>query len=277
MDYYWKLEKYSGQNSRFRCPQCKKARQYTRFINSEGAYAPFEYGKCNRLDKCGYFSYPKGIQSNAPVFVVKEEPQEFIDWNNYNYNLDTSSDLIRFFCKHHPEEQVIKVLKKYYVRTEGNSIIFTYVDKRNRLTYVKKMMYENGHRKGAIYTPYKAEIGRFKQCLFGLHIVTKDKPVGVVESEKTVLLCDMFYPKITWVATGGEQMISKVNVLDNATIFADKGKAFQNWKKKLDPKKFRMDNSLEFSGLKEGSDLADYIVAYCSDYGKTKTISSFRI
>ena len=75
----------------------------------------------------------------------------------------------------------------------------------------------------------------------------------------------MFFPKTHWVATGGEHMISKVNVLDNATIYADKGKAFENWKKKLDPKRFKMDNTLEFSDLKEGSDLADYIVAYCSD------------
>lgn len=106
-----------------------------------------------------------------------------------------------------------------------------------------------------------------------MHLVSLDKPIGVVESEKTALMCDLFFPKTSWLATGGEQMILKVNVLDNARIFADKGKAFQNWKKKLDPKKFRMDNALEFSGLKEGSDLADYIVAYCSNYGiSTKLI-----
>jgi len=269
MEYFWKLEKYSGQNSRFRCPQCRKSRQYTRFINSEGAYAPYEYGKCNRQDKCGYFKHPKGIKSDAPIFIHKEEPQEFINWNDYNYNLDTNSDLIKYFIKYHNgvSEDVINTLKKYYVRAEGDSIFFPYVDKRNRLTYVKKMQYRNGHRNGAIYTPYKAKTGRFKQCLFGLHLVAKNNPIGVVESEKTALMCAMFFPKTTWVATGGELMISTVNVLDSATIFADKGKAFQNWKKKLDPKKFKMDNSLEFSGLKEGSDLADYIVAYCSNYG----------
>ena len=73
---------YNGQNTRFRCPNCGKSRQYTRFVNSKGEYAPFEYGKCNRTEKCGYFNYPTGINSNAPVFANKQIEIEYINWND---------------------------------------------------------------------------------------------------------------------------------------------------------------------------------------------------
>ena len=108
-EYYWKLEKYTGQNSRFRCPKCNKPRQYTRFINAKGEYAPFEYGRCNRVDKCGYFKVPTKIKTDAPVFIPKKEVQQFVDWEEYKHHLGTKdssseddvepiSDFLSPFC-----------------------------------------------------------------------------------------------------------------------------------------------------------------------------------
>ena len=105
-----------------------------------------------------------------------------------------------------------------------------------------------------------AKKGRFKQCLFGLHLVSKQRQNCVVESEKTALICDIFYPKYMWLATGGLGMISKIKVLDRATVFADKGKAFIDWSDKLDATKYTMSSKLEESDIQEGSDLADLIV-----------------
>jgi hypothetical protein len=259
-EYYWKLEEYKGQNTRFRCPRCRKPREYTRFVNSEGEYADFEYGKCNRVEKCGYFSYPNGITSFAPKFIHKLEVQEYIDWMDYTYSLDTDSEFIRALLSLFSETKVLETLKKYFIRTDGDSMIYPYVDSKNRLTYVKKMDYKGINRTSGIYTPYKAKKGRFKQCLFGLHLVNRLKGNCVVESEKTALICDIVYPEYTWVATGGLGMISKINVLDTATVFPDKGKAFKSWSDKVDSKRFTMSNKVENSELPAGSDLADLLL-----------------
>lgn len=258
--YYWELQKYNGQNTRFRCPNCRKARQYTRFVNSLGEYAPFEFGKCNRTEKCGYFNYPSGIKTTASKFRYTPEIIEFIDWSNFNYDLDLNSSLISSLIDLVGNQKLVfDTLCKYYVRTDGDYIIYPFVDKNNRLTYVKKMLYKGLKRDRYIYTPYKAKKGRFKQCLFGLHLVDDTTHNCVVESEKTALICAMLYPKYTWLATGGLNMVSKIKVLDSATIYPDKGKAFQIWKDKLNDDKYTFNDILENSNLPDGSDIADMI------------------
>ena len=277
MGYYWELQKYAGQNTRFRCPNCEKSRQYTRYINARGEYAPYEYGKCNRLEKCGYSLTPgkevevKGVSAYSLGSIkAKKFEQEFINWNDYNYDFDDEYDLIQYiiYKTEFTREQVSKVFQMYHVRTEGYKIVLPYVDQKNRLTYVKLMEYKNGRRSKFIYTPFKAKKGRFKQCLFGQHLVDGNTPVCVVESEKTALICKLFYPGMTWVATGGSQFLKLINVLDRASVFADKGKAFIEWKTKINimqnntvSKHFSMNNLLEEKkDLPDGSDMADYLL-----------------
>jgi len=260
-NYYWKLEPYKGQNSRFRCPNCGKGRQYTRFINSKGEYAPYEYGKCNREAKCGYFNYPNGIKSDAPVIVPKEEPIEFISWDKYNFDLDLNSSFIKAFIDHTQDEDgVFRVLKKYFVRTDGDFMIYPFIDDRNRLTYVKKMYYRGFNRYKYTYKAIKEQKGRFKQCLFGLHLLTNYSINCVVESEKTALVCAYYYPEFAWMATGGSNMIKKAKVLKTAHIFPDKGKAFTKWQDILGTDKYFFSTTVENSDLPDGSDLADYLL-----------------
>jgi hypothetical protein len=46
------------------------------------------------------------------------------------------------------------------------------------------------------------------QCFFGEHLLTlpenKGKSVAVVESEKTAVICSIYYPQFLWMATGGK-------------------------------------------------------------------------
>lgn len=61
------------------------------------------------------------------------------------------------------------------------------------------------------------------QCLFGEHLLKKypDKPVGMVEAEKTALICSALMPQLVWVAVGGKgQLGDKVEVLYGRTIVA---------------------------------------------------------
>ena len=49
----------------------------------------------------------------------------------------------------------------------------------------------------------KDQEAAFQQCFFGQHLVSEAQQIGIVESEKTVLICSILMPEITWVATGG--------------------------------------------------------------------------
>ena len=77
-DYYWKLQKYAGRNTRYRCPNCGKGRQYTRFINAVGEYS--EEGTAIR-EVCKEFkrlmnSYMKGLAEQAGIKEADELASE---------------------------------------------------------------------------------------------------------------------------------------------------------------------------------------------------------
>lgn len=44
----------------------------------------------------------------------------------------------------------------------------------------------------------------YKWCLFGSHLLRKDVPACLVESEKTAVIASFFYPQFDWLATRGQ-------------------------------------------------------------------------
>ena len=58
-EYRYKLERYRGMKTRHQCPQCRKPKKFTRYIDiTTNEYLPYEYGKCERLDNCAYHLSP---------------------------------------------------------------------------------------------------------------------------------------------------------------------------------------------------------------------------
>lgn len=58
-EYQYILEPYKGIKSRYTCPACNRAKKYTRYFDLyEGKYLPFEYGRCDREQSCGYHLNP---------------------------------------------------------------------------------------------------------------------------------------------------------------------------------------------------------------------------
>jgi len=259
--YYWQLEKYKGQKTRYRCPSCNKPHEYTRYIDAKGNYAPYEYGVCNRVEKCGYSKYPNKEESTSgePIQAYIEPIPDTIEADIYldKYpNIDNDNNLIQYLSKYYPIENIIEVFNLYYVRTEGNKIVYPYADKRNQLRYVKVMEYDNdGHRSGGIFAPFT---GNYKACLFGLHLVGSKRNC-IVESEKTALICALEFPEHTWLSTGGIQNLSRLKDITEGELFPDKGKAFELWNEKKG--NFTINRIIEdVEALSDGDDLADYIL-----------------
>ncbi len=67
--YRYELENYSGPDSRYMCPACKKSRVFTRYIdNSTGELLPDIVGRCSREKKCGYHYPPRQyLLDNQPL------------------------------------------------------------------------------------------------------------------------------------------------------------------------------------------------------------------
>lgn len=257
--YKWQLEKYEGSKSRFTCPSCGKKNQFTRYKDSEGNYADNHFGVCNRVIKCGYKKYPNS-ETNADYFPRYTPPVKYETINGEIYNdkfneCNPSSNFVQFLFRYYDNQDVINILNKYHIRTDGDKIVFPYINKDNLLTAVKVMEYDKeGHRTKYIYNPFK---GNYKACLFGLHL-HDHKKMCVVESEKTAIISALEYPEFTWVATGGLNNYSRMNDLLSAEVFPDKGKSFEYWKEKTN---FPLNETLENKEfLKDGDDLADYIL-----------------
>lgn len=114
------------------------------------------------------------------------------------------------------KEQVEAVLADYRLgATRDKRVIFWQIDHEGRVRSGKIMQYQpDGHRTGHPDWVHallqrrhllSAERWELRQCLFGEHLLLRypDKSVGLVESEKTALVCSLFRPDSLWLATGG--------------------------------------------------------------------------
>jgi hypothetical protein len=115
------------------------------------------------------------------------------------------------------------------------------------------------------------------QVLYGEHLLPlhPDKPVAIVESEKTAIIAACLYPDYIWLATGGSHglTVEKCMCLQGrkVTVFPDKG-CYDEWSKKsidieLITESLVVSDILEVMGeASDGSDIADGLM-YATDNG----------
>ena len=137
--------------------------------------------------------------------------------------------------------------------TRQQDTIFFQIDVQGRCRTGKIMKYdpETGHRIKDENVPGRItwvhslmkKLGRLPddwtltQCLFGEHLPAEypDKPVALVESEKTAIICAGLMPKFIWLATGGKSQINdRLLVLKGRKVVAFPDvDGFQEWTEKL--------------------------------------------
>ena len=90
------LEPYKGANSRYNCPACGKARQFTRYMHHQtNEYLHETVGVCNRINNCGYHYSPKQYFANYPA--VQHEHNV-----NKSVNIKLTGDQERGYMQGHP-------------------------------------------------------------------------------------------------------------------------------------------------------------------------------
>lgn len=290
--FLFKLETYKGSSSRYTCPQCKKPKEYTRYINIQtGEYLPYEYGICNRKDKCGYHLIPsKGFIPVSKMETVEIKPQEvkYIASSLLKQSIENElpNHFKSFITQLHPEGKTI--LEKYKLGTSKKwkgATIFWQIDKEGRIARGKIMLYNEyckRVKKCISSVHYELQIKELlpPEELFGLWLVfeseNKDKTIALVESEKTAIIASLFLPEYLWLATGALDKLSSKRLESikhkRIVLFPDlrKNETTFSWEKKgkeLETLGFNIstNNFLERYASKkekeEGLDIADYLLA----------------
>lgn len=180
-----------------------------------------------------------------------------------------------------------RVLALYYVGgtatsvckggiSHGPAVVFWLIDEQMRVHDAKLMAYRtDGHRvpewcdwmRSICRRTHRGpQLAHTDKVLFGLHLLTRfpDKPVAIVESEKTALICACRYPDVVWLATGGcaNLQTGKLQALTSRRllVFPDSGK-YSDWLQRMDESGCRNYHVMDFMEQYEpNTDMADIIL-----------------
>ena len=285
--YYYQLEKGSRK---FRCPNCDKPRVYKRYVDPTGAYADYQYGRCDREQKCGYHKIPDR-PNGTEAFKdpeIKPKPIKYIPRNEVIKSLGeykNQNQLFDFLCGVFPEEDVLTTFKNYCIGSHTaftKATVFWYINGNKQVTRGKIMAYDkSGHR---IKQPYSQISSAHKElglqdyeqdkCLFGEHLLKRNpnKTVCIVESEKSAIIASLFSSKYLWLACGSASQLNArwLKGLKGryVILYPDRGQE-ESWASKANQLKNQIDCKIELSYLLrnqtiaqkgDGDDIADMIL-----------------
>jgi len=158
----------------------------------------------------------------------------------------------------------------------GPAAVFWMIDEKHQVHDAKLIAFHtNGHRVQGWGNSMRSicknskkgpQLENTDKCFFGLHLISRypDKPVCIVESEKTALICACRYPNFVWLASGGCNglTIEKLQPLMDRKliIYPDSGE-YDKWKedmKNSGHKDYRMIDVCE--AYEPNTDLADLLL-----------------
>jgi hypothetical protein len=295
--YRFILEPYnSSPGNRFTCPQCDHEKEFTFYVDTlTGQRLPAKYGRCNRANNCGYHLSPysdgyksrdkiplrnKIIESAIPGPLITHIEKEELLKSLKNYD---ENNFIKYITNLFGGTITQKLIKKYFIGTESlkrGATVFWQVDSNGIVRTGKIIKYDpqtgkrikkalpNNHDIAWIHMVLKLKRFSLNQCFFGEHLLTGNtKPIAIVESEKTSIIASVYFPKYTWLASGGKEGISekKCEILRGrkVVLFPDLN-AFDSWNKIAIAFGFDISDILERNATDdqrtEGWDLADYLI-----------------
>ena len=232
---------------------------------------------------------PKGILSPAP----QRKPPERLDLIPLQYLIDSTSfnsNFVRFLCDYFPRERIEEAMDHYALgATRDGKVIFWQMDVNGHVRTGKMMQYDpltgkrlrNGH--GGIDWVHSCLKRRhrlpadfnLRQCYFGEHLLRRypERPVALVEGEKTAVIGSMIYRDFIWLAAGNLNGLTpeKSEVLRDRDLllYPDAG-CYDKWAEKMKRLREQLSCRVEISELIErhasqhqraaGYDLADYIL-----------------
>lgn len=233
----------------------------------------------------------KSVGKKIEIFPINQIDKPFL-----LKTLSQPSNFLRFLFDNFPSHEVEQVMLDYFVGgAKDNRVVFWQIDNQMRIRTGKIMQYDPQTCKRLknastpqhlnastpltwVHSELKkqgilAENWQLTQCLFGLHLLIKypNKPIMLVESEKTAIIMALFHPCFNWLATGGLNNLSWEKIYPirkhKITAFADL-KCFEKWSSKIEEINQQIGSKIDISDMLEkiatdedrekGLDLADY-------------------
>lgn len=302
-----------------RCPECKrKSFKLYLDTETEQPLDP-AVGRCDHAESCGHHFAPReyfrqtGTRPDswkapaAPKIKPKPERPGRLPFGMMQQTLNRydENQLVKWMANL-PGWNAAKAeqtAKRYHVGTGNKQVngwpIFWQVDDKGEVRSGKLIKYNPATGKRIkdddVYSydwihrilirsgmlPDDETRWKLDQCLFGLHLIDtdKNKPIAIVESEKTALLASQYVPDLLWMAAGALHGLQthKMEPLKgrDVLLFPDKGKAFHKWKEQAEQLKALIP-SIKVSDLLErkapdehdGYDIADYLIQYSISSGE---------
>lgn len=267
-DYKYILEPYKSSKSRYCCPSCNKANQFTRYVNIElNQYIDENVGICNRIEKCGYHLTPKeyfqrfnrfdnasnlSVQNVKPIAPLLNRYKEQIKTTYLESNIllesyerNVKNNFLIYLESLFGKEQMQQLKKEYLIGTskiDNSRVDFFQVDTNDKIRQLKNIGYHpvTGKKKDVYFTFPKSKYPDYNlvQCFFGEHLLKRypDKKVAIVESEKTAIIASLYIKEFIWLAAGNANGLNyeKTKVLNGREVilYPDLGQ-YKNWEKKI--------------------------------------------
>ncbi len=227
--------------SRHTCPACNSRHCFVRYVGDDGNYLSDDVGRCNRESKCSYHKKPKEYFADNPsgskfaqvrsgqnrqikTQIRAEKPKSFdvippehlkATLGNYDRN-----NFVQFLFDLFPDcsEEIQAVLKIYFVGSYQDYTCFPSIDRLNRICRAKLIRFNRatGRRlKGEFDVsslPAKLKLKtdfNYRQIFFGEHLLSKfpNKPIAIVEAEKTAIIASLCFPESIWLACNSKSWL----------------------------------------------------------------------
>lgn len=275
--YKYELQKGSRH---ILCPKCQKKtfKPYVK-TGTNIIVDSTKWGRCERIQSCCYHRYPDTDDNYifTPPPYTPPKPTDYIpvELMEKSFSQFKNNSFFRYLVKIFGKDKAFELQSLYNIGTAKNGgVVFWQVDLQGKIRTGKVMYYnkDTGKRlkdRSSWYVHRKIkEDFELKQVFFGEHLVTNDKPVCLVESEKTAIIMSGFYPESTWIASGGANMLNsyRLNRLHRLDyVYPDNssdGKLWRLWEQKtsLFPNRqmdVSVDRAVNKGILKSGDDILD--------------------
>ncbi len=285
--------------SRHQCPSCGMKGKFAMYIDMETReYVNTLVGRCERTGSCGhhytpsqYFEdnniKPEKREFHRPIQITKKETS-YIEKDILKNSLNAydQNNFVEYLLKRYGADITMKAVTDYMIGTSkhwSGSTVFWQVDKDAKVRSGKIMLYNSDTCKRIrepfshiqwVHAALKMKDFNLSQCLFGEHLLKgNNKPVAIVESEKSAIIASLYFPKYIWLACCSLQGLNKTKCAvlrgREVILFPDL-KGLHTWQERaLELKglaKVTVSTFLEENATQEeidqGLDIADYLLKY---------------
>lgn len=259
-----------SSRGKFTCPGCGKSGKFSRYVDRTTGEVVLDedWGKCDRIDSCGYYEQaPVEFINDGDSVVHVESEKNLLESDKYREdyyeifrNGKIPNNFLRGIMKRFGREAALEVREKYQIGTFlGGETIFPYYfdgeirtgkviaykddlhrDKNGRTFWLHNYgKYGYKSKTGTIHFPYVEPTGNYVTPFFGWDVIKANKknPIAVVEAEKTAVICSIVFPEFNWIATGGLHMLQPYRFFfysSNKWLFFPDLNGYEVWQKKLD-------------------------------------------